>query len=131
MARYTALAQSESPDAVLIITPDGKVLHWDAGAEALFGFTGDDAIGRSIFELTVPSDRHPEEAQLLASTLSDGKATFESLRSPADCRDGLLDAWRSRCCDLRGLHRVLHKADHAGNLSGRGGSRSDHVPSTG
>jgi PAS domain S-box-containing protein len=84
MARYTALAQSESPDAVLIITPDGKVLHWDAGAEALFGFTGDDAIGRSIFDLIVPSDQHQEEAQLLASTLSDGRGTFESLRHRKD-----------------------------------------------
>jgi PAS domain S-box-containing protein len=80
MTQYTALAQRESPDAVLIITPGGKVLHWDAGAEALFGFTGSEAIGQSIFDLTVPEDWHKVEAEQLATTLSKGIVAYESLR---------------------------------------------------
>ncbi len=84
MAQYTALAQQESPDAVLVITPGGKVLHWDQGAEALFGFSASDAMGRSILELTVPPDQHLEEAEFLAATISQGIATFESLRRRKD-----------------------------------------------
>ena len=36
-ADYGALAMRESPDAVLVLSHDGEILHWSAGAEAVFG----------------------------------------------------------------------------------------------
>ena len=81
---YGNLAQQESPDAVVIMTANGEILHWDAGAEALFGFPNADAVGRTVFDLIVPKDLHEEEAGHLASALRDGSITFESLRRRHD-----------------------------------------------
>jgi PAS domain S-box-containing protein len=82
--KYGALAQQESPDAVLIVTVSGEVLHWDAGAEALFGYSQTDAIGQSIYDLIVPQDLRQEEASRLAATGAEGTVTFESLRCRKD-----------------------------------------------
>jgi protein-histidine pros-kinase len=82
--KYGALAQEQSPDAVLVVTAAGEVLHWDAGAEALFGYSRTDAIGRSIYDLVVPQDLRQEEASRLAATGTEGTVTFESLRSRKD-----------------------------------------------
>jgi protein-histidine pros-kinase len=82
--KYEALAQSESPDAVIVLTASGEILHWDAGAEALFGFAPADAIGRTHFDLIVPADLRDEEAGRLAVVQSEGTITFESLRQRKD-----------------------------------------------
>jgi PAS domain S-box-containing protein len=81
---YAALAQRESPDAVFIVTPEGTVLHWGTGAEALFRYSEAEAVGRSIFDLTVPSDRLQEEAWRLATAVAEGKTNFESARRRKD-----------------------------------------------
>jgi protein-histidine pros-kinase len=81
---YQALAQSESPDAVVILTSRGEILHWDAGAEALFGFAPADAVGRSLLDLIVPEDLRHEEASRLAVAGTEGTVTFESLRQRKD-----------------------------------------------
>lgn len=84
IGKYAALAQQLSPDAVLIVKPGGEVVHWDNGSEALFGYTQSEAVGKSIFELTVPPDRRQEEADNLARTVREGAVTFESLRCRKD-----------------------------------------------
>ncbi|MGE0031687.1 MAG: PAS domain S-box protein [Steroidobacteraceae bacterium] len=84
IGKYAALAQQQSPDAVLIVKPGGEVVHWDTGSETLFGYTRSEAVGKSIFELTVPPDRWPEEADNLARTAREGTVTFESLRCRKD-----------------------------------------------
>jgi PAS domain-containing protein len=43
-----------SPDALIAISPQGKILFWNAGAEAIFGYTRSEAEGRLLGELTVP-----------------------------------------------------------------------------
>ncbi|MEX1993612.1 MAG: PAS domain S-box protein [Steroidobacteraceae bacterium] len=80
IGKLAALAKQQSPDAVLVLTPAGRVLHWDSGAEALFGFSQSDAIDKSHFDLVVPTALHAEEASRLATALAEGSITFESLR---------------------------------------------------
>jgi PAS domain S-box-containing protein len=82
--KYRTLAHQESPDAVLIVTVAGEVMHWDAGAEAMFGFPRAEAVGRTIFELVVPDDLQHEEADRLAAARTHGTITFESLRRRKD-----------------------------------------------
>lgn len=77
---YEALAQRESPDAVIVVTGAGRVLHWNLGAQLIFGYSSDEAIGRNIAGLIVPANRAEEEARILAETLANGFATFESVR---------------------------------------------------
>src|SRR5690349_13942617 len=83
-ADYDELASHESPDAVIVTTPDGEILHWNRGAETVFGFNRAEAIGRRVTDLLVPPDRLDEESRLTAATLTNSFATFESLRRRKD-----------------------------------------------
>jgi diguanylate cyclase (GGDEF)-like protein/PAS domain S-box-containing protein len=47
-----AAAADYGTDAVMSIDLDGLVRHWNRGAERLYGFTSEEAIGRPVFELT-------------------------------------------------------------------------------
>ena len=40
-----------APDALIVTDRDGKVVLWNGGAEALYGYSGADALGRLIHEL--------------------------------------------------------------------------------
>jgi PAS domain S-box-containing protein len=79
-----ALAAEQSPDAVIIVAEDGTVLLWNGGAEVLFGYSREEAIGRNQDELIVPAERAVEERELIARAISQGSATFESLRRRKD-----------------------------------------------
>lgn len=41
------------PDAVVVADPDGGILVWNRAAEALFGFTAEEAIGSSL-DIIIP-----------------------------------------------------------------------------
>ncbi|MGA2927245.1 MAG: PAS domain S-box protein [Solirubrobacteraceae bacterium] len=54
-------------DAVLSIDLEGRVRHWNRGAEQLYGFTAAEAIGRDLRELTMLTDEPSENvARVLA-----------------------------------------------------------------
>ncbi len=55
---FSAAVQS-SFDAIVTKTLDGTITGWNPAAERLFGFTADEAIGKSI-EIIVPEDRRAE-----------------------------------------------------------------------
>ena len=74
----------ESPDAVIAITETGKVLFWNQGAEAIFGFTRAEAEGKSLRDIIVPLDRREEEAGHLAEVLAKGDFTYASFRKRKD-----------------------------------------------
>ncbi len=61
--RLSALVES-AEDAILSKDLDGIITSWNAGAERLFGYTADEAIGRSITML-IPADRLDEEPEIL------------------------------------------------------------------
>jgi PAS domain S-box-containing protein len=71
-------------DAIIAITADGVVLSWSKGAEAMFGYPSDAAIGRQLETLIVPPDRIEEERQRLLDTLQAGFATYETVRRKND-----------------------------------------------
>ena len=43
-----------SPDALIAISSEGEVLSWSTGAEQSFGFSSEDAVGRTLDELLHP-----------------------------------------------------------------------------
>jgi PAS domain S-box-containing protein len=51
-ALFRAIVES-TPDAVIVANPDGVVSFWNGGAERIFGFSADEAVGRSL-DLIVP-----------------------------------------------------------------------------
>jgi protein-histidine pros-kinase len=81
---FEILLAEESPDALIAITADGKVRHWNKGAETLFGYTSAEAVGRSLNEIVVPTDRIEEEERLQREVLETGFATYESIRRRKD-----------------------------------------------
>jgi PAS domain S-box-containing protein len=62
-AHLAALVNS-SNDAIVGKTPDGIITSWNAGAERLFGYSAEEAIGQSIYFI-IPADRQKEEPAIL------------------------------------------------------------------
>jgi PAS domain S-box-containing protein len=60
---YQAIIES-SDDAILSKNLDGLILSWNRGAERLFGFTSEEAVGRPV-TIIIPLDRRDEEPTIL------------------------------------------------------------------
>ena len=84
--RLLAAIVSASDDAIVGKTLDGTILSWNAGAERLFGYTADQAVGRSI-DMIIPPDLQHEERMILAR-LARGERLdhFETVRVTRDGR---------------------------------------------
>lgn len=63
-ARLAAIVES-SEDAIASKDLNGIIQSWNGGAERLFGYTAEEAIGQSI-TLVIPEDRLDEEPKVLA-----------------------------------------------------------------
>jgi PAS domain S-box-containing protein len=62
-AQLAAIVAS-SDDAIVAKNLDGTITSWNAGAERIFGYSADEAVGRSI-TLIIPPDRLDEEVGIL------------------------------------------------------------------
>jgi PAS domain S-box-containing protein len=68
----------DAADATIAADLQGKVLSWDSHAEAVFGYSAAEAIGRSLKDLLLPGERDVEPA------LSDKACVYEVLRRRKD-----------------------------------------------
>jgi PAS domain S-box-containing protein len=73
-----------SPDALIAISVEGNILFWNPGAQNIFGYTREEAMGRSIVDLVVPDGRLDETQQAIAETLEAGFKVYESVRRRKD-----------------------------------------------
>ena len=53
-----------SDDAIISKSLKGKIESWNAGAERIFGYTANEAIGQSV-EMVIPADRLNEEPEII------------------------------------------------------------------
>src|SRR4051812_9241105 len=74
----------ESPDALLALAPNGRVLSWNRGAQDIFGYSAAEAVGRMLEEIVVPPQQQEEARRQLATTLSQGSISFEAQRQRKD-----------------------------------------------
>jgi len=65
-ARILAAIVESSDDAIVSKTLDGIIQSWNAGAERIFGYTPEQAIGKHI-TLIIPPERIAEEDHIIAS----------------------------------------------------------------
>jgi len=86
-ARGETLAElllDESTDALFALTPEGKVLSWNRGAEALFGFSTREAMGRIADELLVSEEKRKEARDALTEVTSKGHSLLETTQRKKD-----------------------------------------------
>ena len=73
-----------SDDAIVSKSLDGIVTSWNRGAERLFGYRADEAVGNSI-RLVIPPDRQQEEDVILARIRAGHRIDhFETVRQHKD-----------------------------------------------
>jgi PAS domain S-box-containing protein len=78
-----------SDDAIVSKTLDGVITSWNAGAQRLFGYSAEEAVGQSVLML-IPPERHGEEATILDRMRRGERIeNFETVRIGKDGR--LLD----------------------------------------
>ena len=79
-SEHLAASVQASTDAIMSVTRTGLVQSWNQGAEQLFGYRADEAIGRSVETLIVPHDRRAEFAHTLVEMAAGRPMRFESVR---------------------------------------------------
>ena len=70
--------------AILSTDLDGTVLTWNPGAERVYGFTGAEAIGRSVASLIVPEDWREAHVRCLQAAARDEVVNAEVVRRRKD-----------------------------------------------
>jgi PAS domain S-box-containing protein len=81
--RLAAIVES-SDDAIVSKSLDGIIATWNRGAERLFGYTAEEAIGQPIAML-IPPDRQHEEPEILARIRSGERVEhYETVRRRKD-----------------------------------------------
>jgi len=82
--RLARVLVDASPDALVAVSDDAQVLFWSHGAEVIFGYSREEAVGHSLFDLIVSPDRREEERRFLAETIETGSGATESFRPRTD-----------------------------------------------
>jgi PAS domain S-box-containing protein len=74
-----------SDDAIISKDLKGVITSWNKSAERLFGYTAEEAVGRSVAELLIPANRQDEEPNIL-QRLARGERVdhFETIRRRKD-----------------------------------------------
>ena len=84
-ARLAAIVES-SDDAIVSKSLDGIIESWNAGAQRIFGWRAEEAVGQPIL-LIIPPERHEEEAGILARLRRGERIEhFETVRVAKDGR---------------------------------------------
>jgi protein-histidine pros-kinase len=84
LAEIERLLLDESPDAVVGTSLDGAVLYWSKGAEAAFGYSSAEVMGRDLDALIVPPERIDQAMHYRREAMAEGLATYESMRRRKD-----------------------------------------------
>lgn len=82
-ARLAAIIES-SQDAVLTETLDGIILDWNPGAEALYGYTAAEAVGRHVSFLVAPESANEPEQSFARLRRGELAPPFETVRLRKD-----------------------------------------------
>lgn len=83
-AELLAAIVASSDDAIVSKNLDGIITSWNQGAERIFGYTAEEAIGQPI-TLVIPLDRRQEEVEILAKLRRGERVDhFETVRVRKD-----------------------------------------------
>ncbi|HYG64811.1 MAG TPA: PAS domain S-box protein, partial [Thermoanaerobaculia bacterium] len=115
-ARLAAIVES-SQDAIVSKSLEGIIRTWNAGAERLFGYSAEEAVGRSI-TLLIPEDRLDEERRILAQIARGERIEhYETIRVSKDGRRLDISLTISPLRDSEG--RIIGASKVARDVTGR------------
>lgn len=82
---YLAAIIEDSPDAIIGKNIEGNIVSWNRGAEVLYGYKSDEAIGQNI-HFIIPPDRKNESHEFLQNLENDTKII--AFKTKRICKDG-------------------------------------------
>jgi PAS domain S-box-containing protein len=115
-ARLAAIVES-SDDAIISKGLDGVITTWNAGAERLFGYTAQEAVGRHITMLMPPERLHEEAVILGRIRRGERMEHYETMRRRKDGR--LLDISLSVSPVIDSEGRIVGASKIARDITGR------------
>jgi protein-histidine pros-kinase len=83
-AALDRLLLDENPDAVIITTASGTVVHWSRGAERMYGYAVAEVLQRRLSDLILARGADAELARLREEAFRTGHATGEGVRLKKD-----------------------------------------------
>lgn len=109
--RFRLLVEGVNDYAIFMLNPDGLVVSWNAGAERIYGFTAEEAMGSSLSRFHPPEDVHAETPYYaLEQAAAMGRFEEENWRMRKDGRrfraSSVTTALRDDEGNLRGYSRI-------------------------
>ena len=105
------------PDALVVADAEGTIRSWNAGAERILGYTGAEALGRSLDIITEKAGVRPPLGRLRAD-YGDRRDTIRSRRVAVGSCDA--EGWRADLCTVldhsvaeSGRRPAWHSCHHA------------------
>jgi len=80
----------EAPEAIVVCDPSGTIVLWNGGAERIFGYAADEALGENL-DLIIPEKQRARHWAGYEKTMATGVTKYgdaELLKVPATHRDG-------------------------------------------
>lgn len=80
---------AEAPDAILFVDRDGSIRLWNRGAERIFGYSAEEALGRSL-DLIIPEKLRQRHWEGYHQTMTTGETRYGTklLSVPALHKEG-------------------------------------------
>lgn len=78
-----------SLDGVVVVDTDSEVLEWNPAAEEMFGWSREEAVGRSLADLIIPPEHHDGHRTGMARYLggAEPQVLGKRIEVPARCKD--------------------------------------------
>lgn len=108
--RFRLLVESTPDYAMFLIDPGNRIIYWSSGAERIFGWTADEALGKSGRLIFTPEDRaRKQEEKELRGVLRKGYASDRRWHLRKDGSRVWIDGVMRRLDDDRGGLRGFAK----------------------
>jgi PAS domain S-box-containing protein len=76
----------ELPDAIVSVTPDGRVLFWNRSAEQIFGISREKVVGRDLIDAVSLPKRAESSRERLQRAIASPAESYEEVSGAATAR---------------------------------------------
>src|SRR5438094_9093328 len=101
------LILNNAPGGVIVTTRDRTIVRWTNGAERIFGYSGEEAIGSNLWALISLPGQADANAAIERGLAERGTSDYEMLRKKKDGQLIYVDASCTAICDERGQVKYI------------------------